>query len=139
MSKKFIWILIGLFIIISSGKIFLFFKMKRIYYLIIRYITVILSIIAIIIIALLFEKIKIKYIENILETTGKYTLELYIFHIAYRELFNYFNYSTSVFKYEIVMVILTVISSIAFNKIYGYIINQFKGVDINEQNLRRRH
>lgn len=38
-------------------------------------------------------------------------------YFSYREIYNYFKHYTSFLEYEILMIILTVISSIAFKKI----------------------
>ena len=95
--------------------------MASIYYLINRYLTVIIAITGTILLAIALENINFRRINEILKSVGQYTLELYIFHVAYRELFNYFNHYTSILKFEILMLILSIISSIAFNKTYKYL------------------
>lgn len=120
-SKKYI-IKCGILLLVTfSFKLLLFKFMASIYYLINRYLTAIIAITGTILLAIALENINFRRINEILKSVGQYTLELYIFHVAYRELFNYFNHYTSILKFEILMLVLSIISSIAFNKTYKYL------------------
>ena len=123
-NKKLIFINSIFFIIIEiilicctkfSINYFLYFK---------RYLISILAINIVILLPLILECINNKLLNSSLDYIGKYTLELYIFHIGYRNIFKKCNLPTSNIKYEIMMIIITIISSFIFNKICGIFQNK---------------
>ena len=123
-TKKNIYISLIFIIAVVIIKIATIIISTKIFYLISRYLNLIFAINSVLLMSIILEKINVKFINIPLEKISKYTLELYIFHVAYREIFNYYNLYTSLFKYEIIMLILAISSSIMFNKTYTYLIKK---------------
>lgn len=70
---------------------------------------------------LIFNKLsslRIHYIiSKIIEWFGKYSLEIYLVHVALRKFFNEFGYSTCILKNEIIFIISSLILAIILNKL----------------------
>jgi len=88
----------------------------------IRYISALLFSALLFIIILLFEwfnnhKIHFKHIKQVLEWLGKYSLELYLTHVAVRGIINTLGYHTCRIRYYLLMLVLSIILSIFIKKI----------------------
>jgi len=85
-----------------------------------RYLTIILSIIIMYSLSLLLEYLDNKVINKILDFFGKYTLELYIFHVAFRHILTA-ELGVTIYKirYAPIFLILMIIISVLFSKAYS--------------------
>lgn len=64
--------------------------------------------------------------KRILEWFGKYSLELYLTHVAIRSIMSSLGYQTCYLRYEFVMVALSVIASIILKKVTNLIVVKLK-------------
>ena len=86
----------------------------------------------------LFEKkeININIIKKILEFFGKYSLELYLSHVTVRSFFCRLGYPTSRIRYEILMVICSIMLSLIINFITKKIVALIEKKDEKNQNKK---
>jgi len=74
---------------------------------------------------IIFDKLSNLKIHQIIskigEWFGKYSLEIYLVHVALRKFFKELGYSTHLLKNEIVFIILSLVVSLILNKVVNYI------------------
>lgn len=121
-EKSFVLINILLFFIIMFLKTYHLKNNISYYCYFVRYITSILAVNITVIISILLKYINNKKIDNMLNFFANISLELYIFHVSYREIFADYRMYTSSIVNECLMLIITFMSALFFNYVYNKII-----------------
>lgn len=65
-------------------------------------------------------------IKKVVEWSGKYSLELYLIHVALRKIMRYLGYGTYRFKYECVLIIITILFACILKRITSCIEEKIK-------------
>ena len=85
-----------------------------------RYLTIILAIIIMSSLTLLLEYLDNKKMDRVLSFFGKYTLELYMFHVAFRHIIvGEIGFKLFRLRYALIFVIVMIIISVLFSKAYS--------------------
>lgn len=78
------------------------------------------------------KRISIKFITKILEFFGKYSLEIYLSHVTIRSFFLILGLPTYRIRYEILMVLCSIILSLIVSRFTKIIVNQIDKKDKNK-------